>query len=79
MKYFPRYRVYSIIGWVLPIILSYYVSTIPDIHWIFKLFLFLFLCPVFFIGIIAIYLIVGKLWNRRKRNSKEDSEASCKE
>ena len=72
MKYFPRYRIYSIIGWVLPVILSFYVSTLPDIHWVFRVLLFIVLCPVFFIGIIVVYLFVGKMWNNWKRKGKEE-------
>ena len=79
MKYFPKYRIYSIIGWGLPIVLSYFVSGIPDIHWILRVVLFIFLCPVFFFSLIILYMIVGKLWNKWKRKKGEnDSKVSEK-
>ena len=73
MKYFPKYRIYSILGWGLPIVLSYYVSSLPDIHWVFRILLFIVLYPVFFVGIIVIYLIVGKIWNNWKRKSEQSA------
>lgn len=74
MKSFPRYRIYAILGWLIPILVSFYLARLPKIHWAWKILLFLFLFPIVFFLTVAIYVKVGKLWNRRQRKIQKDSE-----
>lgn len=74
MESFPRYRIYAILGWLIPILVSLYLARLPKIYWAWKILLFLFLFPIIFFLTVAIYVKVGKLWNRRQRKIQKDSE-----
>lgn len=79
MKSFPRYRIYAILGWLTPILISFYLARLPKIHWVWKILSFLILFPTTLAITIAIYVKVGKLWNRRQRKILENSKNSEKE
>jgi len=73
MKYFPRYRIYTILGWLAPALLSYYLLRRLDLHWALKVFLFLLLYPILLLLIFVICIKVGKVWNAYQRRRRGPS------
>lgn len=77
MRSFPRYRIYAILGWLVPLLLSIYFAALPDIHWIWRFLLFLGLFPLFFLLTIGVYVLFGRAWNDfQRRIQKEKTESS---
>ncbi|MEM2289845.1 MAG: hypothetical protein QXQ45_02385 [Candidatus Hadarchaeales archaeon] len=74
MKYFPRYRIYSILIWLTPALLCYYLLKLTSLHWLLKVFLFLVLYPIFFLGLVFLFFKIGKLWNARQRKKQLEKQ-----
>ncbi|GEM_PF-6387304 len=75
MKYFPRYRIYCLLGWLTPALLCYYLLRLLDFHWALKVFLFLLLYPILLLFIFAMCIKVGKAWNAYQRRRRESTIA----
>lgn len=72
MKYFPKYRIYSIVGYLFPAIASFYIATYLDIHWILEIIMFIILYPTIFILEILVWVRLGKIWNSRQKSLEKE-------
>lgn len=66
MKYFPRYRIYTLVGWTLPLFISILLVMPLDVAWYWKVLLCVFLYPLVFILEIIIYKELTDVWNTRE-------------
>lgn len=78
MKYFPKYRIYSILGYLVPFVGAYYLLGVPDIHIIWKILLFFMLYPILFIVEGLVWAEIGKVWNLRQRSLENRSSSETK-
>lgn len=75
MKSFPKYRIPVIIGWVLPLVLSFLILREVSLHLVLEIVIFPILAVGLFFAEILIAMKIASLWNdwQRKKN-QEDSQ-----
>lgn len=76
MKYLIKYRIPTVIGWVLPFILAFMVMRRLSFNFLVEAVLFVFLSLVFLFSEVLVAMKVAGVWNdwQRKKSNRDSEE-----